>query len=172
MLCVCVCVCVCVCAATSSLQRARQPTIKCVICIEDVPLSDTACISSDCGHLFCYECVSQYVLTKVKDRKYPIVCPAPGCTATGTHETLLELMQPHDAELKVTHTHKHTHAHTHAPPKVHAHAHARVGDACSTLPPSITGDRGRHRSCGLQKAIRGGVYTAHGTRTMPNVEMR
>ncbi|KXZ48564.1 hypothetical protein GPECTOR_26g467 [Gonium pectorale] len=66
-------------------------TIECMCCFDSVPADQVTCAGSDapssstaaagCGHYFCAGCMTQYVLSAVKDRKFPVPCPMGGSAA-------------------------------------------------------------------------------------------
>lgn len=49
-------------------------TFKCGICLEDVVDEDLALLEQ-CQHKFCRECLRNYVVSQIRDRRFPIVCP-------------------------------------------------------------------------------------------------
>lgn len=58
---------------------AQKPSVvgapfQCGICCEDAPSAWDA-QRGECGHLFCDECVEEYVRPKVLKGRYPIYCP-------------------------------------------------------------------------------------------------
>ncbi|EER96742.1 uncharacterized protein LOC8062109 [Sorghum bicolor] len=50
----------------------------CTICMESVDVRELFPVSG-CTHLFCINCVSQYITAKVEDSVLSIGCPEPGC---------------------------------------------------------------------------------------------
>ncbi len=85
--------------------------VLCPVCLDRVPEAATVSASSDeattstraagCGHKYCRDCMTQYVRTAIKDRKYPLVCPTPGCETAITRDGVSDLLQEHTIELQV-----------------------------------------------------------------------
>ncbi|KAG8874554.1 hypothetical protein FRB98_008354, partial [Tulasnella sp. 332] len=57
-----------------SLLSLDQKRFDCKICLETLP-EDVVAGLEGCEHLFCRQCLSEYVKTSLKDVKFPIVCP-------------------------------------------------------------------------------------------------
>ncbi|THH11647.1 hypothetical protein EW145_g510 [Phellinidium pouzarii] len=55
-----------------------QETFDCSICMDKLPLDCVARVDN-CQHMFCRECMRQYISSKLDERKFPISCPC--CTA-------------------------------------------------------------------------------------------
>lgn len=56
-----------------------QVTFECVLCMDDHPDDDLARIEK-CGHKFCRDGLREYIRTRIKASRYPIMCPV--CTAS------------------------------------------------------------------------------------------
>ncbi|KIK55620.1 hypothetical protein GYMLUDRAFT_175290 [Collybiopsis luxurians FD-317 M1] len=56
------------------LAAFAQVTFTCGICFDVLPEEDLALIER-CSHKFCRECLQGYTLSKIHDRRFPIVCP-------------------------------------------------------------------------------------------------
>lgn len=65
-----------------SLAASAQVTFTCGVCMELVLDEDLAFIDK-CQHQFCRECLQGYVLSKIQDRRFPIVCPT--CMSDKAH---------------------------------------------------------------------------------------
>lgn len=70
--------------AASTSYRAPDPPsfVPCRICLDDFPEAEAISIPGNCKHTFCKDCLSTYVTVKLKEGRYPIVCPS--CTTEGT----------------------------------------------------------------------------------------
>jgi hypothetical protein len=56
------------------LKGLQQITFECCVCMEVVPEDDVARMDN-CKHAFCRDCIRQYIISKIEDHRYPIVCP-------------------------------------------------------------------------------------------------
>lgn len=56
------------------LETPAPETFDCLICQETFRVDFVALIEG-CGHKFCRECLKQYVVSKLDDGRYPMVCP-------------------------------------------------------------------------------------------------
>ena len=78
-------------AQMQQLSEMKQPTFDCGICFETYPLDDKTQLQG-CKHLFCRDCIRNYVSSKLQERKYPLSCPAcsanPGDGNPGSKSTL------------------------------------------------------------------------------------
>lgn len=63
--------------STSSQVPDPPSVVPCRICMDEV-LEDEAIFIPNCRHTFCKDCLSTYVIGKLKERRYPIHCPC--CT--------------------------------------------------------------------------------------------
>ncbi|KAE9393084.1 hypothetical protein BT96DRAFT_924279, partial [Gymnopus androsaceus JB14] len=61
-------------ASQLALAASAKVTFECGVCMETVIDEDLALVDN-CQHQFCRECLQGYVLSKIKDRRFPIVCP-------------------------------------------------------------------------------------------------
>lgn len=59
------------------LAKISQRQFKCGICLEDQP-EDSLARLEPCGHSFCRMCVRHYVDSKLREHRFPILCPT--CT--------------------------------------------------------------------------------------------
>ncbi|TNV81178.1 hypothetical protein FGO68_gene322 [Halteria grandinella] len=64
------------------LEQEKEP-IKfqvgdCKICLMDIEQQDAFPLTQ-CGHMYHFECIQQYLQSQIKDRKYPILCPIKEC---------------------------------------------------------------------------------------------
>ncbi|KAF9064890.1 hypothetical protein BDP27DRAFT_1229708 [Rhodocollybia butyracea] len=57
-----------------ALAAVSQVTFTCGVCLDVTPDEDLALVEK-CQHQFCRECLQNYVLSKISDRRFPIVCP-------------------------------------------------------------------------------------------------
>lgn len=55
------------------LVKSAPVLFTCAVCLEEMPEDFVTRI--DCGHRFCRECVRGYIVTKLKEHRYPILCP-------------------------------------------------------------------------------------------------
>lgn len=68
-------------------KRDRSASFECEICCNDEPGLET--VSLACGHLFCVDCYSYYLLDKVKQGDATTIqCPQEGCKAAVDEATL------------------------------------------------------------------------------------
>ncbi|KAJ7656306.1 hypothetical protein DFH06DRAFT_991709 [Mycena polygramma] len=58
----------------AALQKLAQRVFECGVCFDKHPEDDVARVA-DCGHGFCRDCMKGYVVSKLKDKLYPIFCP-------------------------------------------------------------------------------------------------
>ncbi|KAJ4761113.1 RING/U-box superfamily protein [Rhynchospora pubera] len=65
-------------SASSSSSQARS---FCKICMETVPADDVFQTSSDCTHVFCRDCLSRYLGTKIRENISVVKCPEENCKA-------------------------------------------------------------------------------------------
>lgn len=56
------------------LKGLVQTTFECSVCMEVIPEDDVAKMDN-CRHSFCRDCIRQYIISKIEDHRYPIVCP-------------------------------------------------------------------------------------------------
>lgn len=68
--------------ARAGRQTPTAHTFECKICLERCQKEDLAC-AGRCLHAFCRECLREYVVTKIQEKTYPIVCPV--CAADEEH---------------------------------------------------------------------------------------
>lgn len=61
-----------------SKSDLTEATKECAICLEKTFPSDLVC-QKECGHQFCYNCLSQFVETEISAGKVPVRCPQFGC---------------------------------------------------------------------------------------------
>ncbi|KAJ6514905.1 hypothetical protein C8R47DRAFT_961645 [Mycena vitilis] len=61
-------------AERAALQKLAQRVFECGVCFDKHPEDDVARVA-DCGHGFCRDCMKGYVVSKLKDKLYPIFCP-------------------------------------------------------------------------------------------------
>lgn len=57
--------------------RSALRMFVCKLCYNNVELKDTGTLA-DCGHTFCTDCLTQYVIYKVKVRE-DVLCPEENC---------------------------------------------------------------------------------------------
>ena len=58
--------------------QVTQQLFMCGICLEEMP-DDLIARPDRCGHTFCRDCLREHVTTRLKERRFPILCPT--CTA-------------------------------------------------------------------------------------------
>ncbi|KAJ6514887.1 hypothetical protein C8R47DRAFT_961601 [Mycena vitilis] len=58
----------------AALHKVVQRVFECGVCFDEHPEDDVARVA-DCGHPFCRDCMNGYVISKLKDKLYPITCP-------------------------------------------------------------------------------------------------
>lgn len=51
-----------------------QATFECCVCMEKVPEDDVAKMDN-CKHSFCRDCIRQYIVSRIEEHRYPIICP-------------------------------------------------------------------------------------------------
>ncbi|KAF7356381.1 RING-type domain-containing protein [Mycena venus] len=61
-------------AERAALQKEMQVVFECGVCFDKYPEDYVARIP-DCNHGFCRDCMKGYVISKLKDKLYPIFCP-------------------------------------------------------------------------------------------------
>jgi hypothetical protein len=61
-------------AERASLRKDIQVTFECGVCFDKYPEDYVARIAG-CTHGFCRDCMKGYVVSKLKDKLYPIFCP-------------------------------------------------------------------------------------------------
>ena len=61
--------------------QVTQQLFMCGICLEEMP-DDLIARPDRCGHTFCRECLREHVTTRLKERRFPILCPT--CTASSS----------------------------------------------------------------------------------------
>jgi Zinc finger, C3HC4 type (RING finger) len=61
-------------AQKERLARTSRRHFKCRICMEEHVEDNVARIDS-CGHRFCRECVRNYVAFKLRENRFPVLCP-------------------------------------------------------------------------------------------------
>jgi hypothetical protein len=76
-----------------------QQLFMCGICLEEMP-DDLIARPDRCGHSFCRECLREHVTMRLKERRFPILCPT--CTASNSKGkkrvasgTCCDRMDPH-----------------------------------------------------------------------------
>lgn len=57
-----------------ALSQYSQQLFQCGVCMEDHPTDDVASFKP-CGHEFCRDCIRSYVVLKLGERQFPIMCP-------------------------------------------------------------------------------------------------
>ncbi|KAI9069218.1 hypothetical protein FKP32DRAFT_1641142 [Trametes sanguinea] len=62
----------------AELQRVQPKFFDCGICFEKFQ-EDYVAVVDPCGHACCRECLTGYIVSKIEDHRYPILCPQ--CTA-------------------------------------------------------------------------------------------
>jgi hypothetical protein len=50
------------------------PTFECVICMDHHPLEEIAVVEP-CGHQYCRDTLRQYIITKLQENWFPVLCP-------------------------------------------------------------------------------------------------
>ncbi len=56
------------------LMSNVQKIFECSVCMDEHPEEDLACVEM-CGHKFGRECLRDFIISKIDQRSYPIVCP-------------------------------------------------------------------------------------------------
>ena len=51
-----------------------EPVFRCGVCLEERSEVDITRINN-CGHNFCRDCIRSYVTSKIKEQRYPVLCP-------------------------------------------------------------------------------------------------
>jgi len=57
-----------------ALASLVQSVFSCGICMENHP-EDSVARVDNCGHAFCRQSLREYIVSKLKERQFPIVCP-------------------------------------------------------------------------------------------------
>ncbi|TFK72289.1 hypothetical protein BDN72DRAFT_792665 [Pluteus cervinus] len=65
------------------ITHEEEKGFECGICMDDLPVSDVAIVDY-CDHALCRDCLRNYVVTQIAERKFPIPCPL--CAATKTKD--------------------------------------------------------------------------------------
>ena len=85
-------------AYIKELQAQDEEELKentCKICLEPLVLSDQYPIDLEtCDHVFHEECIKQFIISKVDDSKFPIVCPEPKCKKTLSDIDIKDILDP------------------------------------------------------------------------------
>lgn len=63
-------------------EEANKEMFPCQICLEDEAYDDAVIIQA-CGHMFGRECMKNYILVKLDERRFPIPCPCCSVDETG-----------------------------------------------------------------------------------------
>jgi hypothetical protein len=58
----------------AELARTAQVAFHCALCLES-HAQDFATIIDVCGHTFCRESIRGYIVTKIEEHRYPVLCP-------------------------------------------------------------------------------------------------
>ena len=64
-------------AERQMLIASSQIVFTCSICLEQLP-EDSVARVENCGHKPCRDCMRQYIVTRIDEQRFPILCP--GCT--------------------------------------------------------------------------------------------
>ncbi|KIJ08228.1 hypothetical protein PAXINDRAFT_139430 [Paxillus involutus ATCC 200175] len=62
----------------TELNNHIQATFRCAICMDEQP-EDNAATVDDCSHMMCRSCLRDFVCSKIRDHRFPVICPI--CTA-------------------------------------------------------------------------------------------
>ncbi|KAJ3704880.1 hypothetical protein LUZ61_008585 [Rhynchospora tenuis] len=65
----------------SSPSSSYQPQVFCKICMETVPTDKVFQTNNDCPHVFCSDCLSLYISTKIRENTFVVRCPEENCKA-------------------------------------------------------------------------------------------
>jgi hypothetical protein len=63
-------------------EETNKEMFPCQICLEEEPYDDAVIIQA-CGHMFGRECMRNYILAKLDERRFPIPCPCCSVDETG-----------------------------------------------------------------------------------------
>ena len=66
-------------AQRAELSKYAQRLFECGICMEEIP-DDSIARPDPCGHTFCRECLHEHVITRLNERRFPVICPS--CAAS------------------------------------------------------------------------------------------
>ncbi|KAJ6581853.1 hypothetical protein B0H19DRAFT_1229069 [Mycena capillaripes] len=78
-------------AELATLQKHAQVVFECGICFDKYP-EDYVSRIADCDHGFCRDCMKGYVVSKLKDKLYPIFCPIRSTAPTFTGAPLTDYL--------------------------------------------------------------------------------
>ena len=59
-------------------------TFDCGICFDEHPIENRICVDV-CGHTYCHTCSLGYAKSKIKEHRFPIVCPTCSAEGNGPH---------------------------------------------------------------------------------------
>ncbi|KAF8645632.1 hypothetical protein AX16_007714 [Volvariella volvacea WC 439] len=60
-------------AGPKRVEGTKPSTFDCAVCFDEHPLHDIARVDG-CDHLFCRDCLRKYVVSKIEERRFPIMC--------------------------------------------------------------------------------------------------
>ena len=66
-------------AQGEEVAKSTQRLFMCGICLEEMP-NDLIARPDPCGHTFCRECLHEHVITRLNERRFPVICPS--CAAS------------------------------------------------------------------------------------------
>jgi Ring finger domain len=75
-------------------EETNKDMFPCSICLEE-ELYDDAVIIQACGHMFGRECMRNYILAKLDERRFPIPCPCCSVDETGVTQGSTSAFSPH-----------------------------------------------------------------------------
>jgi hypothetical protein len=75
-------------------EETNKEMFPCQICLEEEAYDDAVIIQA-CGHMFGRECMRNYILAKLDERRFPIPCPCCSVDETGGPQGSTSAFSPH-----------------------------------------------------------------------------
>jgi len=74
-------------------EETNKEMFPCQICLEEEAYDDAVIIQA-CGHMFGRECMRNYILAKLDERRFPIPCPCCSVDETGATQASTSAFSP------------------------------------------------------------------------------
>jgi hypothetical protein len=72
--------------------KETEDTYVCMICIEEVKLTDETCYKMRCDHFFHRLCLYEYWKNSIRSLSIPLKCPMPDCPQKEVHQSEVEIV--------------------------------------------------------------------------------
>ncbi|KAH7105366.1 hypothetical protein BKA62DRAFT_386156 [Auriculariales sp. MPI-PUGE-AT-0066] len=79
------------------LEAFVPQTFDCAVCMETFA-QDHVSLVEDCSHVLCRQCMRQYIVSALRDKKFPIPCPLCQAAASGKSSREPTALHPHIIE--------------------------------------------------------------------------